>query len=156
MSKAKAKQSAAASAAMTKDLQKKVEDLTASLELLKNENETLKTKFKILCKKIVDNTDMSDYSFIDANIEPDKIELNDLLHMVQKLGLLASQITSEDNIENHVEALELRITELTSENSTFFKNKLKLQERLEFIMQERDVWRRNAETLKKMYAKLGR
>ena len=75
--------------------------------------------------------------------------------MLQKIVLLATQINQSENIESHVEALELRITELVDENSTFFKNKLKLQERLEFIMQERDVWKRNAETLKRMYAKLG-
>lgn len=58
-------------------------------------------------------------------------------------------------MENHVEALERRICELSRENSGHFRTKLKLQERLEFIMQERDVWRRNAQTLKNMYAKIG-
>lgn len=58
-------------------------------------------------------------------------------------------------MESHVEALERRINELSRENSGHFRTKLKLQERLEFIMQERDVWRRNAQTLKNMYAKLG-
>ncbi|CAF0737625.1 unnamed protein product [Brachionus calyciflorus] len=139
---------------LAKELQKKVDDLQLELNNLKTEHDELKTRYKTLCKKIVDNTDMSDYSYMDAQIEPDKIELNDLLHMVQKQALLASQITAGENIESHVESLELRITELTNENSSFFKNKLKLQERLEFIMQERDVWKRNAETLKKMYAKL--
>lgn len=137
-------------------LQKKVDDLTQQLLSIQNDHDELKNRYKILCRKIVDNTDLSAYSFINSNqIEPDQIELNDLLHMVQKMALLASQISTEEHMDNHVESLELRITELVTENSTFFKNRLKLQERLEFMRQERDVWKRNAETLKKMYAKLG-
>jgi chromosome segregation ATPase len=138
-----------------KELAKKVEELTLSLDTLKAENDELKNKYKMLCKKIVDSSDMSTYSFLDAQTEPDQIDIKDLLHMVQTLVLLASQLP-EDNLETHVEKLELRITELSNENSSYFKNKLKLQERLEFIMQERDVWKRNADTLKKMYAKLGK
>lgn len=49
------------------------------------------------------------------------------------------KISGPENIENHVEALEKRISELSRENSGYFRTKLKLQERLEFIMQERDV-----------------
>lgn len=155
MSKAKLKSKSSAASSASKELQTKIDELNHALETLKFENEQLKSKFKILCKKIVDNTNLSDYSFLEPNIEPDQIDLNDLLHMIQKLALLATQITSDDNIETHVESLELRVTELSNENSSYFKNKLKLQERLEFIMQERDVWKRNAETLKKMYAQLG-
>lgn len=140
-----------------KELQKKLDELSKTLETLKTENEILKEKLKLICKKIVDNTDMSNYQFIEANTEPDKIETKDILHMVQTLGLLATKLTqTTDGIENHVENLELRITELLSEQGNIFKHKLKLQERLEFIMQERDVWKRNAETLKKMYEKLGK
>ena len=39
-----------------------------------------------------------------------------------------------------MERLETRITELANENTDYLKTKFKLQERLEFIMQERDVW----------------
>jgi DNA repair exonuclease SbcCD ATPase subunit len=138
-----------------KELQLKVDELTEALENVRNENERLRTKLSTICKKIVSNVDMTQYEFIDPHMEPDLIETNDLLHMIQKLALLAAQINTTEKIESHMEALERRITELVSENSTFFKNKLKLQERLEFIMQERDIWKRNAETLKKMYAKLG-
>lgn len=153
MSKTKSK---SAANNLNKELQKKVDELSGQLASLKSENEELRYKYKILCKKVVENTDLSEYSFMDpSQIEPDQIDLNDLLHMIQKLALLASQINAEENIGSHIESLELRITELANENSSFFKNKLKVQERLEFIRQERDVWKRNAETLKKMYAKLG-
>lgn len=72
---------------------KKHEELTRTIEALKTENEELKRKLKLICKKVVDNVDMSEYSFIDAeNVEPDEIELNDLLHMIQKLALMATQV----------------------------------------------------------------
>jgi chaperonin cofactor prefoldin len=158
MSKAKAaaqSKAVGASKAQALELQKRVDELTEALEILKNENELIKEKFKKLCKKLVENIDISQYEFIDSSTEPDQIDIRDLLNMLQRLALMATQISATDNIETHMEALELRISELTNENSSFFKNKLKLQERLEFIMQERDVWKRNAETLKRMYAKLG-
>jgi DNA repair exonuclease SbcCD ATPase subunit len=151
----KASKESTGSATSSKELAKKVEELTLALETLKTESDELRVKYKSLCKKIVDSSDMSTYSFLEAEVEPDQIDIKDLLHMVQTLVLLASQLP-ENNLETHVEKLELRITELSNENSSYFKNKLKLQERLEFIMQERDVWKRNADTLKKMYAKLGR
>jgi chromosome segregation ATPase len=140
----------------SKELNKKIDELNLIIQNLNQENEELKQKLKQICRKIVDNTDMANYSFLDASSieQPDQIDLKDLMHMLQSIILLASQLPT-DNLETHVEKLELRITELTNDNSTFFKNKLKLQERLEFIMQERDVWKRNAETLKKMYTKLG-
>ena len=138
------------------ELQKKIDELNGTIDTLKSENELIRSKLKMLCKKVVDSVDLTQYEFIEPTTEPDEIDIKDLMHMVQRLALLAMQVNSTDNIESHMEILEQRISELSNENSTFFKNKLKLQERLEFIMQERDVWRRNAETLKKMYAKLGK
>jgi chromosome segregation ATPase len=156
MSKTIAKSKTATPKISPKDLQKKLDELTVTAEALKSENEKLRTNFKLICKKIVDNTDLSNYQFLDPNIEPDQIGINDLLHMLQTIALLAEKLNKpNDGIVNHVENLELRITELLSEQGSMFKNKLKLQERLEFIMQERDVWKRNAQTIKKMYEKLG-
>lgn len=150
------KSSSSSSSNLAKELQKRNEELQIIIDELKQENEKLKEKLKLICKCIVDSVDMSQYDFIELNIiEPDQIDVKDLVHMVQQLSLLSTQISKTDRIESHVEALEYRITELSKENSVNFKTKLKLQERLEFIMQERDVWKRNAETLKKMYAKLG-
>ena len=151
----KAKEEANASANSAKQLKTQVDELTQTIETLNKENEMLRTKLKVICKKLVDNSDMSNYAFIEPGTEPDAIEVKDILHMIQTLVLLATQLPG-DNMESHVVKLELRITELSNENSSYFKNKLKLQERLEFIMQERDVWKRNADTLKKMYAKLGK
>lgn len=72
---------------------KKHEELTRTIDTLKAENEELKRKLKLICKKVVDNVDMSEYSFIDAErVEPDEIDLNDLLHMIQKLALMATQV----------------------------------------------------------------
>jgi DNA repair exonuclease SbcCD ATPase subunit len=138
-----------------KELAKKVEEMTLAMETLKTENEELRVKYRTVCKKVVDSSDMSTYSFLEPDVDPEQVHLNDILHMIQTLVLLASQLP-ENNLENHCEKLEMRVTELSNENSSYFKNKLKLQERLEFIMQERDVWKRNADTLKKMYAKLGK
>lgn len=72
---------------------KKYDELNKTIETLKSENEELRRKLKLICKKIVDNVDMSEYSFIDLEqVEPDEIDLNDLLHMLQKLALLATQV----------------------------------------------------------------
>jgi hypothetical protein len=140
---------------LAKELQRKNDELQLVIDSLRNEHEKIREKLKLICKTIVDSVDMSKYDFIELSVtEPEDIDVKDLCHMVQQLSLLSTQISKTDRIESHVEALEYRITELTSENSLSFKSKLKLQERLEFIMQERDVWKRNAETLKKMYAKL--
>lgn len=121
---------------------------------MRAQNDDLQTKYKLICKKIVDNIDLSEYAFIEPDTEPHLIDIRDLFHMVQKLSLLANTVNTNEKIESHMERLESRITELANENSDFMKTKFKLQERLEFIMQERDVWKRNAETLKAMYSKL--
>jgi hypothetical protein len=134
---------------------KKLIEQTQKFEALQTEHATLKAKLKMICQKVVDNVDMSNYKFIEKATEADQIETKDILHMIQTLGLLAMKTDdSKDSYENHLENLEIRITELVSEQGNIFKTKLKLQERLEFIMQERDVWKRNAETIKGLYEKL--
>ncbi len=76
--------------------------------------------------------------------------------MVQKLAILSRELKSDDNLKSQTNDLELRINEITDDNeNSIFKN-FKLKERIDFIKQERDVWRRNAETYKKKYTILGK
>ena len=87
-----------------KELQKQIDDLTLLTENLKKENEKVTSKFKVLCKKIIECVDVSEYSYIDPNAEPDLIEVNDLVHMVQRMSLLATQISSTENFDSHMES----------------------------------------------------
>jgi chromosome segregation ATPase len=139
---------------------KELKELKEAFELLKTENEKLQTNYKRLCESILRSINIEDYAYYDPEtVQEDatKIEINDLENMINRLSLLATEVSAtERSTDVHrLGALEYRITELSNEKSSFFKDKLKLQQRLEFILQERDVWKRNAETLKKMYAKLG-
>ena len=103
------------------ELQKKIDELNGTIDTLKSENELIRSKLKMLCKKVVDSVDLTQYEFIEPTTEPDEIDIKDLMHMVQRLALLAMQVNSTDNIESHMEILEQRISELSNENSTFFK-----------------------------------
>lgn len=73
--------------------------------------------------------------------------------MIQKLGLLATDVKASSDYD--IGSFEFRLSELMNAESSIFQ-KFKMQERLEFIKQERDVWKRNADTYKTMYLKLGK
>jgi len=142
-----------------KEFQKKVEELTKCVEELSKENERLKNRVRGISQKIVDNTDLSKYTYLAKDIDVDRIETNDLLHMLQTIALKAIEISrcKTQDSESDEDDLEFRINELVNlKSNTFINNKVKLKDRLDFLMQERDVWKRNAETLKKMHEKLAK
>ncbi len=62
-----------------KDLQNKVEELTELNERLKLENEEIQIKFKLLCEVIVQNSDFSDYYYMDPSTEPHLIDIKDII-----------------------------------------------------------------------------
>lgn len=68
-----------------KELRIKVEELNEECERLRTQNDDLQTKYKLICKKIVDNIDLSEYAFIEPDTEPHLIDIRDLFHMVQKV-----------------------------------------------------------------------
>lgn len=144
----------AAKALSPKELKEKVEQLTDLTERLKLENEEMKIKFRLLCERIVSNVDLTNYSHIDSKIEPENIDIGDIIHMVQKVFILATEIKVSEKIDSHHNGFEYRLNEMTDVESATFRDKLKLQNRLEFIKQERDVWKRNAENYKQMYIKI--
>jgi len=93
MSATKSRKKSGSPKAEKTKVDKKYEELTKTIESLKGENEDIKKKYKLICKKIVDNVDFTDYAFIDPNtVVPEEIDIEDLLHMVQKLGLMAYQV----------------------------------------------------------------
>lgn len=139
-----------------KELQKKCEDLTELTERLQIENEEMKIKFKMICQQICKNTDLTEYNYIDKDLytQPDRLNIEDLIHMIQKLALKATKIKSRDELKKEMDSIEYKMNELINVDSGMFKEKFKLQDRLEFIKLERDFWKRNAESFKKMHDKL--
>jgi len=65
-----------------KDLQKKVEELTELSDRLKLDNEEIQIKFKLLCQVIVNNSDLSDYNYMDPLIEPYQIDIKDIIRKI--------------------------------------------------------------------------
>ncbi len=76
--------------------------------------------------------------------------------MAQKLVILGTELKISEDVECHMNRLELRINEITSDNGNSAFRNFRMKERIDFIKQERDVWKRNAEAFKKMYSKLGK
>ncbi len=76
--------------------------------------------------------------------------------MAQKLVILGTELKNTESLECHLNRLELRINEITNDKENDVLRNFRMKERIDFIKQERDVWKRNAETFKKMYSKLGK
>jgi hypothetical protein len=76
--------------------------------------------------------------------------------MAQKLVILGTELKNTESLECHLNRLELRINEITNDKENDVFRNFRMKERIDFIKQERDVWKRNAETFKKMYSKLGK
>lgn len=145
----------AAKAPNAKELQQKCTELSDLSERLTVENAELKLKFKMICEKIAVHSDIEHYGY-SSSLDAQTFDIHDLIHMVQVFVLKAAKLKSAEILDNQLNGLEERIKELViGESEMPLKDKFKLQERLEFIKQERDVWKRNAETFKRMYTKLG-
>ena len=76
--------------------------------------------------------------------------------MAQKLVILGTELKNTESLECHMNRLELRINEITNDKENSVFRNFRMKERIDFIKQERDVWKRNAEAFKKMYSKLGK
>jgi hypothetical protein len=139
-----------------KELQQKCTELTELTDKLTVENAELKLKFKMICEKIASHSDIKHYGY-ESSLDAENFDIQDLIHMIQVFVLKAAKLKTAEILDNHFDGFERRILELTSGDSDLpLREKFKLQERIEFIKQERDVWKRNAETFKQMYTKLGK
>ncbi len=158
----KVKSASAKPANQIKELKKRNDELTDTVSTLTRQNEEMREKLRMITRKIFETCGMNKSTtpppelLDDGARMPEDVATADMIKLIEQLYALATQISQTDKIESHMEALEFRITELSKENSIYFKSKLQLQERLEFVMLERDGWKKNATNLRNMLNDLGK
>lgn len=117
----------------TKELIEKIDILNIEINSIKDENKALKERLRLICNKILSNADLSTYKFLENTINYENISTQDYLHMIQNLSL------------QNVDAREYLKSNLYKSN-----------DRIEFVLQERDVWKRNYDTLRRIYEKISK
>ncbi|CAF1301089.1 unnamed protein product [Didymodactylos carnosus] len=132
----------------------------AKIEALIHERDEIRTKLDILCTRIIENVnteDFSDYKDKTKNTYPSDCPIQTLLAMIDQIcqfRVAFLNLFSEVDDEIRIPITE-KITQLAIEKPALFRKKLKPEQRLAFVMTERDTWKENAHILQIMYATIG-
>ncbi|CAF1107544.1 unnamed protein product [Didymodactylos carnosus] len=132
----------------------------AKIEALIHEREAMRTKLNILCTKIIENVNVDDFSEYKDMTEtkmPSDCSIQTLLAMIDQIcQFRIAFLTLYSEIDNGIRVpITEKITQLAIEKPELFRKKLNPEQRLTFVMKERDKWKENAQILQIMYATIG-
>lgn len=129
------------------------------IDALIRERDEIRSKLNIICSKIIDNINIDNYSDdIDlTKQQPSDISIENVLDMIDEIchyrtAFLNLYQETDDNI--HI-PVQKKITQLSIESPNLFRKHLSSDQRLTFVIRERDLWKENAQLLQIMYATIG-
>lgn len=130
------------------------------LDALIREREEIRSKFNLVCSKIMENINMDDYQH-DINLskqQPSDVSIDHLLSMVDQICYYRVAFLSlfQESDDDEKIPVAKKITQLAADEPDMFRKRLTADQRLTFVSRERDIWRENAQLLQVMYATVGR
>jgi hypothetical protein len=130
------------------------------IDRLIREREEIRSKLNIICSKIVENINIDNYqNDIDlSKQQPSDISLDNLLTMMDEICHYRTAFLNlyQETDDNQNIPVQKKITQLSVEDPTLFRKRLTSDQRLTFVVRERDLWKENAELLQIMYATIGK
>jgi hypothetical protein len=130
------------------------------LDGLIREREEIRSKLNVICSKIMENINMDDYqNEIDlTKQQPSDVSIDHLTSMIDQICYyriaflnLFQEVDDNENIP-----IQRKITQLAIDEPEIFRKRLNADQRLTFVIRERDLWKENAQLLQIMYATIGR
>jgi hypothetical protein len=123
------------------------------------ERDDMRSKLNAICTKIIEHVNIDDYlPRIDlTRQQPSDISLENMLRMIDNVchyRLAFLNLYHETDDADKI-SVEKRITQLSKDAPDLFRRPLKLEQRLSFVIRERDLWKDNAKSLQIMYASIG-
>lgn len=130
------------------------------LNQLINEREQIRSKLNTICSKLIDNINLDNYpDEIDlTKQQPSDLSLDYLLNMIDEICEYRTAFLSlyQENDDDEQIPVRRKMTQLAREEPELFRKRLTAEQRLTFVVRERDVWKENAELLQIMYATIGK
>lgn len=130
------------------------------IDELIREREEIRLKLNIICSKIVENVNIDNYSNEIIHLtkqQPSDISLDNVLNMIDEICHYRTAFLNlyQETDDNENIPVQKKITQLSIEDSNLFRKRLTSDQRLTFVVRERDLWKENAELLQIMYATIG-
>jgi len=123
------------------------------------EREEIRSKLNFLCSKIMENINMDDYqNEIDlTKQQPSDVSIDHLLSMIDQICYYRAAFLNlfQEIDDNKKIPIQKKITQLSIDEPDMFRKRLTPDQRLTFIIRERDLWKENAQLLQIMYATIG-
>jgi hypothetical protein len=130
------------------------------LDALIHEREEIRSKLNLICTKIMENVNMDDYEHdIDlSKQQPSDIPVKYIYSMIDNICYyrIASLSHFQDVEDCDKFAVQKRITQLALDEPNMFRKRLSSDQRLTFVVRERDLWKENAQLLQRMYSTIGK
>lgn len=130
------------------------------LDRLIREREDLRSKFNVVCSRIIENVNMEDYQ-ADVDLskqQPSDIPINLLLSMIEQICYYRVAFLSlfQEADDQRTISVHRKVTQLAIDEPEMFRRRLTPEQRLTFVTKERDIWKENAQILQTMYAAIGK
>lgn len=129
------------------------------IDELVREREEIRSKLNLICSKIIENVNMDDYqNEIDlTKQQPSDISINHLTSMIDQICYyrIAFLNLFQEADDSEKLSVHRKITQLAIDEPEMFQKRLTADQRLTFVIRERDLWKENAQLLQRMYANMG-
>ncbi|CAF1212165.1 unnamed protein product [Rotaria sordida] len=120
------------------------------------EREEIRSKLNSICSKIIENINIDDYqNEIDlTKQQPSDISLDNLLSMIDNICYYRTAFLNlfQEIDDKEKFSIQKRITQLSVDEPNLFRKRLTSDQRLTFVIRERDLWKENAQLLQITYA----
>jgi hypothetical protein len=130
------------------------------IDRLIQEREEIRSKLNIICSKIIENINIDNYrNDVDlTKQQPSDVSLDNLLTMIDEICHYRTAFLNlyQETDDNENMPVQRKITQLSIEDPNLFRKRLTSDQRLTFVVRERDLWKENAELLQIMYATIGK
>ena len=123
------------------------------------DREEIRSKFNAVCLKLIENVNIDNYAMkIDVNHQqPSDFPLENIFKMIEEICHyrkaflnLVQETGDQEKISVH-----RKVTQLARDEPDLFRKRLTTDQRLSFVIRERDLWKENARSLQIMYATVG-
>jgi hypothetical protein len=129
------------------------------IDELIREREEIRSKLNLVCSKILENINMNDYqNDIDlTKQQPSDVSIDHLLSMVDQICYyrIAFLNLFQEMDDNEKIPVQKKLTQLSIDEPDMFRKRLTADQRLSFVIRERDIWKENAQLLQIMYGTIG-
>lgn len=141
-------------------LSEQIDPRQEEINQLIRERDEIRSKFNTVCSKLIENVIVEDYpkKTDEFNNQPCDLPLENLLNMIDDISYYRTALLEiyQENQDAQKISVDKKISQLARDQPDLFRKLLTMQQRLSFVIRERDLWKENAQNIQIMYATIGK